>query len=229
MGSEQCIYFGNKMRSHVEGVRTCRLVLSSGFVLELEKTFYILSFSRNLISISKLVPLGYSFQFSDKLFNLYYKFDIIENGTSSDGLFSLDLQNDTTHNALHVQTGIKQCVINEDSSILWHWRLGHIFIDRIKRLINDGVLSTLDFIDFDTCADNIKGKQTNKSKKCAKRSSTILEIIYSDIFCHDMGTHGQKYFITFIDDYSRYMYLYMLYNKNEALDAFKVFKAEVKK
>ena len=44
-----------------------------------------------------------------------------------------------------------------------------------------------------------------------------------------MDSHGQKYFIFFIDDYSRYIYLYMLHNKNEALDAFKVFKVEVKK
>ena len=36
---------------------------------------------------------------------------------------------------------------------------------------------------------------------------------------------GQKYFITFINDYSQYMDVYLLHNKNEALDAFKVFKA----
>jgi transposase InsO family protein len=77
--------------------------------------------------------------------------------------------------------------------------------------------------------DCIKGKQTNKSKKGANRSSDILEIIHTDICSPDMDSHGQKYFISFIDDYSRYMYLYMLYNKNEALDAFKIFKAEVEK
>ena len=44
-----------------------------------------------------------------------------------------------------------------------------------------------------------------------------------------MDAHGPKYFISFIDDCSRYMYLYMLHNKDEALDAFKVFKAEVEK
>uniref|UniRef100_A0A2N9IKJ5 Integrase catalytic domain-containing protein n=1 Tax=Fagus sylvatica TaxID=28930 RepID=A0A2N9IKJ5_FAGSY len=73
------------------------------------------------------------------------------------------------------------------------------------------------------------GKQTNKSKKGANRSSDILEIIHTDICSLDMDSHGQKYFISFIDDYSRYMYLYMLYNKKEALDAFKIFKAEVEK
>ena len=44
-----------------------------------------------------------------------------------------------------------------------------------------------------------------------------------------MDEHSQKYCIIFIDDYSKFMYLYMLHNKNEALDAFKVFKAEVEK
>ena len=77
--------------------------------------------------------------------------------------------------------------------------------------------------------DCIKGKQTNKSKKGANKSSDILEVIHTDICSPDMDSHGQEYFISFIDDYTRYMYIYMLYNKNEALDAFKIFKAEVEK
>ena len=100
-------------------------------------------------------------------------------------------------------------------------KIGHISIDRIKRLVNDGVLSTLDFTDFDTCVDCIKGKQTNKPKKGAKRSLNTLKIIHSDICCPDMDAYGQKYFTTIIDDYSRCMYLYILHNKNEALDVSK--------
>ena len=96
--------------------------------------------------------------------------------------------------------------MNEDSSILWHRRLGHISIDRIKRLVNDKVLNTLDFADFDTCINCIKGKQTNKFKKGAKRSTDVLEIIHSKICCLDMDAHGPKYFISFIDNY--YVSLY---------------------
>ena len=128
---------------------------------------------------------------------------------------------------MHVTAGLKRCVMNEESSMLWHQRLGHISIERIKKLVNDGVLSTLDFADFETCVNCIKGKQTNKSKKGAKRSTNLLEIIHTDICCPDMDANSSKYFITFIDDYSRYMYLYLLRSKDEALDAFKVFKAEV--
>ena len=77
--------------------------------------------------------------------------------------------------------------------------------------------------------DCIKGKQTIKSKKGATRSKHLLEIIHIDICCPNMDSSDLKYFITFIDDYSRYMYLYMLCTKDEVLEAFKVFKAEVEK
>ncbi|KAL5858701.1 hypothetical protein ACOSQ3_006159 [Xanthoceras sorbifolium] len=217
------------MGSHVEAIGTCYLTLSSGFVLELDKTFYVPSFSRKLISVSRLVPFGYSFNFSETSFSLFYKSDCIGNGILSDGLYCINLQNNAAYNTMHVQTGTKRCVIDEDSSTLWHRRLGHISIERIKRLVKDGVLSTLNFTNFETCVDCIKGKQTNKSKKGANRSSDILEIIHTDICCLDMDSYGQKYFISFIDDYSRYMYLYLLHNKNEALNAFKIFKAEVEK
>ena len=59
----------------------------------------------------------------------------------------------------------------------------------------------------------------------------ILEIIHTDI-CGPFATpclNGQRYFISFIDDHTRYMSLYLLYDKVEALDAFKTYKAEVEK
>jgi len=64
------------------------------------------------------------------------------------------------------------------------------------------ILNTLDFDNFKTCLDYIKGKQTNMSKKGANKSSSILEIIQTNICCPNMDARGHKYFITFIDDYS---------------------------
>ncbi|KAL0354343.1 UNVERIFIED_CONTAM: hypothetical protein Sangu_1015600 [Sesamum angustifolium] len=125
--------------------------------------------------------------------------------------------------------GKGRCVTNEDSSILWHWRLGHVSIGRIEKLVIDGVFNTLDFTDFDTRVDCIKGKQINVSKKSAKRSSKLLEIIHTDIYCPDLDSYGQRYFITFIDNYSCYMCIYFLEHKGEVLDAFEVFKEEVEK
>ena len=155
----------------MESIGTCSLVLDNGYVLDLKRTFYIPSFSRNLMSVSRLVPLGYSFKFSYCTFSLFCNFQLIRKGILSNGLFSINLQ----YNAvLHTHIVNKLCIMNEDSSILWHHRLGHISIDRIRRLVNDKVLNILYFADFDTCIDFIKGKHTNKFKKGAKRSTNML-------------------------------------------------------
>ena len=81
VSSEQFILSGNKMGSHVESIGTCYLTLDGGFVLELQKTFYVSSFSQNLISISILQP-----------------------STSSDGLFFV-------HNTPQVQMGVEQTIV----------------------------------------------------------------------------------------------------------------------
>ena len=131
MGSEQNVLSGNKVGSYVESIGTCILVLDNGYVLDLERTFFIPSFFRNLILVSRLVSLGYSFNFSDCTFSMFCKYELIRNGIFSNGLFSINLQ----YNAvLHTHIGNKRCIMNEDPSILWPRRLGHISMDRVKRL-----------------------------------------------------------------------------------------------
>jgi hypothetical protein len=76
-----------------------------------------------------------------------------------------------------------------------------------------------------------KGKANNKTTKGTKKSYEILEIIHTDI-CGPFPTpclNGQRYFISFIDYRIRYMYLYFLNDKAEALNAFKTYKVEVEK
>jgi hypothetical protein len=48
-------------------VGTYRLILKTGYVLDLEDVFYIPSFSRNLISVSKLDVFGLVFGLSIQL------------------------------------------------------------------------------------------------------------------------------------------------------------------
>ena len=43
-----------------------------------------------------------------------------------------------------------------------------------------------------------------------------------------MCLNGQRYFITFIDDYSRYMYLFLLYDKCKTLDVEKQLGKQIK-
>ena len=62
-------------------------------------------------------------------------------------------------------------------------------------------------------------------------ASGPLDLIHTDV-CGPMSTHakgGFIYFITFIDDFSRYGYLYLMKYKSETFEKFKEFKNEVEK
>ena len=64
-----------------------------------------------------------------------------------------------------------------------------------------------------------------------ERADRLLNLIHTDV-CGPMSVHargGFFYFITFIDDYSRYGYLYLIRNKSEAFERFKEFRNEVAK
>jgi hypothetical protein len=96
-------------------------------------------------------------------------------------------------------------------------------------LIKESILLPLEFLDLEQCIDCIKGKYIKKIKKDAKRSAGILEIIHTDI-CGPFpmkSVDGYDSFITFTYDYSRYGYIYLIKERSEALDKFKIFNAEV--
>ncbi|KAA0052874.1 gag/pol protein [Cucumis melo var. makuwa] len=64
--------------------------------------------------------------------------------------------------------------------------------------------------------------------KCL-RAKTHLKLIHSDL-CGPMNVKargGYEYFISFIDDYSRYGHIYLIQNKSDSFEKFKEYKADV--
>jgi hypothetical protein len=109
--------------------------------------------------------------------------------------------------------------------------LGHISRERLERLVKDGILLNLDFSYLGVCVDCIKGEQTKHTKKGATRSTKLLEIMHTDI-CEPFDTLSfgkEKYFITFIDDFSCYGYIYLLHEKSQAVNALEVYITEVER
>jgi transposase InsO family protein len=76
----------------------------------------------------------------------------------------------------------------------------------------------------------VQSKQPQKPHKAIKeRHLAPLELIHSDI-CEMNGVlteDGQRYFMTMIDDASRYCYVYLLKTKDEVMNCFKIYKAGV--
>ena len=56
-----------------------------------------------------------------------------------------------------------------------------------------------------------------------------MDLIYSDVYGPLCSTArgGFQYFITFIDDFSRYDYVYLMKHKFESFEMFKIFNNEV--
>jgi hypothetical protein len=76
----------------------------------------------------------------------------------------------------------------------------------------------------------VQSKQPHKPHTAAKeRNLAPLELIHSDLSeMNGMLTKGEKrYFMTLIDDVTRFCYVYLLQTKDEALDHFKIYKVEV--
>ncbi|GKB07734.1 zinc finger, CCHC-type containing protein [Tanacetum coccineum] len=116
-----------------------------------------------------------------------------------------------------------------NDSILWHARLGHVHFKRMQDLFKDGLIPSFD-TDTEKCKTCMLTKITKKPFQNVKRETKVLELINSDLCdLHATPSLGnKKYFVTFIDDASRFFYVYLLHTKDEVLDKFKVFKIEVK-
>ena len=199
--------------------------------MDLNETYVVLSFRRNLVSISILDKFGYTCSFGNNKFSLFQNSNLVGTGSLSyvDNLYMLDTVV-SYHETLQLSTqGVKRKLTDENSSSLWNKRLGHISKRRIERLVSDGFLDSLDFADFEIFTNCIKGKQTNTRRFGANRPTDVLQLIHTDIYgpFPTISWNGQQYFITFIDDFSRYGYLYLIHEKFQSLEVFKSFKVEV--
>ena len=159
---------------------------------------------------------------------MIYDSKVIGNCVLSDGLYRLSLLSTCSYN---VENSVaKRPLTNERSSLLWYKRLGHISKERLKLLISYGILPRLDSDDFEICVDYVIGKLTKTKKNSATHSQNLLKIVHTNISGpYSTTLCGNKYFITFIDDFSRYDYVYLIKEKADALEMFKVFRTEVEK
>ncbi|PRQ59012.1 putative RNA-directed DNA polymerase [Rosa chinensis] len=227
------------MKVAVKAIGTLKLDLGLGKFLVLDSVYFIPSLKRNLLSVSLLVRLGCRLVIDFSGIKVFQGHDYLGCGTFMHDYLKLNcsiakqeiMLIENRENSLSTDTviGVKRSLFNNKSAYLWHRRLGHISKERLKTLIKNKILPELDFDDLIDCIECYKGKLTNSRKKTAVRSQKLLELIHTDIcgpFKHKTIC-GNSYFITFTDDCSRYCYIYLLSEKSQALQAFKIFRTEV--
>ena len=105
---------------------------------------------------------------------------------------------------------------------MWHQRLGHPGVSKIEQIIRDNLLPPME-INKSLCEHCIKGKMTRNSVKEGERANELLGLVHSDIYgpLNCRNHCNKEYFITFIDDYSKYAHVYLISIKFEAFECFK--------
>jgi hypothetical protein len=121
-------------------------------------------------------------------------------------------------------------VSQDNETNVWHSRLCHINFGCMTRLAGLNLILKLDLVNGSKCHVYVESKQPRKPHKPAvPKDLAPLELIHSNLckMNDELTKGGKRYFMTFIDDCTRFYYMYPLKSKDETLNYFKIYKVEV--
>jgi hypothetical protein len=75
----------------------------------------------------------------------------------------------------------------------------------------------------------LEGNQNKHKEIKCHMTSDVLELIHM-VICGpfpSVSWNGQQSFIKFIDEFSQYGYIYLIYEESQTLDMFKAYKTEI--
>ena len=223
------MFMGNGTSSKIEGKGKVILKLTSGKDLVLSNVLHVPNITKNLISGPILSNKGFKLVFESDKFVITKGGVYVGKGYLDQGLFKLStVTNDNVINNNNAGTSTAS-VYMIDPSFLWHSRLGHVNFRSLQRMINLGMLPKCTMDKISKCEICVESKYTSHSHKSVEKSNEILGLIHTDLcdFKATPSRGGKNYYITFIDDCSKFCYVYLINTKDEALNMFKTYKAEV--
>ena len=92
---------------------------------------------------------------------------------------------------------------------IWHFRLGHLSGKRLNILSQDFPFISKHTMEMCDVCHLAKQRKLSYSASMSK-ASKIFELIHLDIWgpFSKVFVHGHKYFLTILDDFSRYTWVY---------------------
>lgn len=110
---------------------------------------------------------------------------------------------------------------------LWHRKLGQVYFNYLNLICTNKLLEGIpdkidsEYVKCTTCIKSKMHKLPLENKR--KRANQILEIIHTDINGPHttLGNNGEKYFLTFIDDFNKLATIYCIKSKSEVANCLK--------
>ncbi|GJS01455.1 retrovirus-related pol polyprotein from transposon TNT 1-94 [Tanacetum coccineum] len=218
----QKLYMGNFATADIKGEGDVVLKMTSKKELKLTNVLYVPEIRKNLVSGWLLNKFGFRLVFESDKFVLSKNQVYVGKGYAMNGMFKLNVmvvKNEINNSSAYLI----------ESSNVWHARLEHVNFNSLRRLIKSNSIPNCHINSKYKCKTCVEAKLTRTSFKSVKRTTEPLDMIHTDICdLKSLPTKGgNKYFITFIDDCTKYCYVYLLKSKDEAIDKFVLYKTEV--
>lgn len=219
--------------------KTCVPVLCSGDVniitdvddmkydITVSDVLCIPSLTTNLLSVSQLIKNGNNVIFKEKFCYIYNKQrTLVGKAELVEGVYRLYTKKSEQLLAATAKV----------SSETWHRRLGHINSTSLNKMKN-GAADGISFTDKaevnkSNCVACCKGKQTRlQFQPSSSNTQGILELIHSDVCgpMENISIGGSRYYVLFVDDYSKMAFVYFMKSKCEVFKFFKEFQSMVEK
>ena len=207
------VLMANNTQCDVKGIGNIKIRNTDGVEVILTDVRYMPQMSRNLISYGMLEKAGCTYKGGDFKVEFFKDGERVISGNYQDGLYYLK----GTVSRGEVNIGKAEPNMID----LWHSRLGHMSVANMNVLVEKGYLKIKEVEDLKFCESCALGKSHKQSFKKAKHTTEgILDYVHSDLWGSPSTPEslgGCKYFISFIDDYSKKVWVYFLRTKDEAL------------
>ena len=223
MSSKTNVIVGNGETLKAEGRGTVSVKTSNG-ARTIKDVLYVPNLDQNLLSVGQIMKSGCCLTFQEEYCRILdSNMKLIAQAKINNNSFSLNWENGD-HKAM---------MSKADESWLWHKRYGHCDLRKLSILSSKGLVEDIPKLQVQTeiceCCQLGKMKRKPFPINQANRASEKLQLVHSDV-CGPMkvpSLNNNKFFLLFIDDQTRYGWIYFLNNKSEVFGLFKKFKALV--
>ena len=206
----------NNSTMSATGKGDIKINTKDGKSFTLQNVLYVPHLASNLLSIHYATrnPL-INFKILNNECQIMYGDNLMATARSKDSLFILETLPSYAYSS------------TTPNSLTWHKRLGHINEEYMTR---DPIKSSIGNISSFSCDTCSKNKSTRIiSRKTPTKAKRPLHKIHSDLAGPITPTSlgGNKYVVTFTDDFSRYSWVFLCKEKSGCFEAFKIFKKMV--
>ncbi|KAJ0828650.1 putative RNA-directed DNA polymerase [Helianthus annuus] len=222
------VRFGDGSKVSIKGQGTLMFQCKNGDQLLIRDAYFIPALTSNILSLGQMTEVGFDVWMHDEYLRVYdnRRRLVMKIQRSSNRLYKISLK---------IAKPVCLSIHLDDEAWLWHARMGHANFATLESLSRNDLVVGMPRISHPNqiCEGCLVAKQVSNPipKEAQWRASMPLELIHADL-CGPITPQtkgGNRYFMLLVDDFTRYMWVYLLETKDQAFQKFKWFKAEAEK